>query len=206
MAKYKMSPLFQEAKAAEVAAFFLLKTAQRNGSITLLKLMKLMYLSERESYRLFGEPIIGDALVSMPHGPVLSATLNFINAAPEERDGGSYWDKLIAEREDRYMTLRPDSGVASADDLLQLSEADADILEDIWKKFGSWSASKLRYYTHDPKNCPEWEDPDGSSIPIKLETLFRALEFNENQITAILESIEQQAWVAANLLSLNKNQ
>lgn len=205
MDNFKKAPLFNEKKAAEVAAFFLIKAANRNASITVLKLMKLMYLSERESYRLYGEPITGDALVSMPHGPVLSTTLNLINTTPEERDGSGYWDKLIAEREDRYMALRPDTGIATTDDLLQLSQADVDILQDIWSKFGSRSAFSLRNHTHDSNNCPEWTDPDGSSIPIAMETLFRALGFGEEQVKATIANIEQQAWVAENLSSLNKN-
>lgn len=202
MKKPKRSPLFNEKKAAEVAAFFLLKAANRNASMTVLKLMKLMYLAERESYRLYGDPIIGDALVSMPNGPVLSASLNLINATPDERDDGSYWDKLIAEREDRYMALRPDTGVTSTEDLMELSQADAEILETIWARFGTKSALQLRDYTHDPKNCPEWEDPDGSSIPIETETLLRGLGFSDTQIEATVANIEQRAWAAGNFALL----
>jgi len=41
--------------------------------------MKLLYLAERRSFEKHGEPMIGDRLVSMPQGPVLSCTYNLMN-------------------------------------------------------------------------------------------------------------------------------
>lgn len=67
--------LFNEKRTTQAAAFFLFKAG---GKLPVLKLMKLLYLAERESYRQYGEPISGDNLVSMPHGPVLSQTLNLM--------------------------------------------------------------------------------------------------------------------------------
>lgn len=63
--------LFDERKAAQMAAYFLMRAA---GSLQVLKLMKLMYLAERLSFQQYGEGIVGDRLVSMPHGPVMSLT------------------------------------------------------------------------------------------------------------------------------------
>lgn len=44
--------IFQEPKAAQATAFLLYKA---NGRLEVLKLMKLMYLAERESFLRFGE-------------------------------------------------------------------------------------------------------------------------------------------------------
>ena len=46
------------AKISQMAAFF---TQQQGGVINVMKLIKLMYLSDRESMRLYGEPISFDA-------------------------------------------------------------------------------------------------------------------------------------------------
>lgn len=195
---YKLAPLFNEKKAAQVAAFFLFKASQRGANVTLLRLMKLMYLAERSSYQQYGEPIIGDALVSMPNGPVLSGTLELIDFGSQKSpDGG--WDALIAERNDRYMALKSTDLIKSEDDLRELSESDLEILRSIWSQFGKWSALKLRDYTHNPENCPEWEDPDGSSIPIKLEKLFEVLGFPKEESEALLAQINQRAWIASAL-------
>ncbi|HTH08426.1 MAG TPA: Panacea domain-containing protein, partial [Acidovorax sp.] len=68
-----MSGTFNERKAAQAAACLLHKAG---GSLSVLKLMKLMYLAERRSLKKYGDTITGDAFVSMPHGPVLSMTYN----------------------------------------------------------------------------------------------------------------------------------
>src|SRR5437773_97003 len=92
--------MFDELKAAQVAAFFLFKSA---GQINVLKLTKLMYLAERESYKRYGEPLTGDRLVSMDHGPVLSRTLNYTNGTVESSEDG--WDSWIEDREAHEVRL-----------------------------------------------------------------------------------------------------
>ena len=66
---------YDEIKATQVAAYFLSKF---NNRISKLKLMKLMYIADRESFRICGEPITYDAYCSMPHGPVLSKTYDIM--------------------------------------------------------------------------------------------------------------------------------
>lgn len=68
---YMIKNLFNEKKAAQAAAFFLFQAGQ---PVSVLKLTKLLYLAERRSFERHGSPMIGDRLVSMPHGPVLSVT------------------------------------------------------------------------------------------------------------------------------------
>ena len=146
--------LFNERKAAQAAAYLLCKAG---GSLNVLKLVKLMYLAERESLRRYGETITGDALVSMRNGPVLSATLDHINGlVPSCQDG---WDSLIDDRENHVVQLRNRDAIADPDeDLLALSECDAECLATVWDRFGHMSKWQLVDYTHSPE-CPEWEDP-----------------------------------------------
>lgn len=195
---FKMSSLFSERRAAQVAAYFLIRAGQRRANITLLKLMKLMYLAERLSYERFCAPIIGDSLVSMPNGPVLSRTLDLMNFG-SSKDNGE-WDSLIAERAGRDMSLNGHEGL-TVDDLRELSEADLEVLDSTWEKFGRFSALQLREYTHDPDNCPEWQDPDGSSVPIRLETLLEKLGYSQEDIGKAIASIRKQAWVNSKLAS-----
>jgi uncharacterized phage-associated protein len=69
--------MFNERKVAQMAAFFLGQV--QGGRMSHLKLMKLLYLAEREALRSLGLHLTGDHLVSMPHGPVLSMTLNLMD-------------------------------------------------------------------------------------------------------------------------------
>jgi uncharacterized phage-associated protein len=159
--------LFNERKAAHVAAFFLHKG---NGKLDILKLMKLMYLAERESFAKFGEPMIGDWLCSMEHGPVLSRTLNHMNGTAVETDGN--WDSWVGDKENHKFALRK-SVNDPRKDLGSLSDAELAILTELWGKYGHLTGYELRDLTHDI--CTEWEDPDGSSYPIPIDRLLKVL-------------------------------
>lgn len=193
---FKMSSLFSERKAAEVAAYFLLCASKKGANITILKLMKLMYLAERLSYERFGFPIIGDSMVSMPNGPVLSRTLDLINFGSSADNGE--WDQLIAEKSGRDMSLNGNDTM-TIEDLRALSESDLEVLDSLWHKFGRMSAIQLREYTHNPNNCPEWQDPDGSSIPIQLETLLAKLGYSASDAAEIVDNTRKQAWINSKL-------
>jgi uncharacterized phage-associated protein len=193
---FKMSSLFDERKAAQVAAYFLICAAKRGANVTLMKLMKLMYLAERLSYERFCFPIIGDALVSMPHGPVLFSTLDLMNFGSLKKNGE--WDSLITEKAGRDMSLNGHENL-TVDDLRELSESDIEVLGSIWEKFGRMSAIHLREYTHNYDNCPEWQDPDGSSVPIQLETLFQKLGYSQPDIEKAVSNIRKQAWINSKL-------
>ena len=153
-------------KAAQVAAFFAMK---EGGSINVLKLAKLLYLAERESMRLYDEPMFYDSLVSMPDGPVTSVTLNFING----NNTAEQWSYFVAPRAGYDVSLARSDFTLS--DLDHLSPADRDILEALWARFGSYNQYELRDWTHEPDNIPEWQDPYGSSWPIGHVEVFRLL-------------------------------
>ncbi len=161
----------------------------------LLKLMKLMYLAERESLRRFGEPITGDKLVSMPHGPVLSMTYEYMNGNITSKEGG--WATWIEDRAGHDVALRDQSMLRSPEeDLLELSEDDLAILEETWRQFGHLSKFALRDYTHSGA-CPEWVDPQGSSAAIPLDRLFSALGFSPEGITSAVKHLTEQAQLNA---------
>ena len=82
-------------------------------------------------------------------------------------------------------------------DLLALSDADHDVLGEIWQKFGAMTGFQLRDYTH--ANCPEWHDPDGSMIPVRPDELFRALGFTDAQGGAYMARMQEQAAINAQL-------
>lgn len=188
------SMLFQERKAAQAAAFLIYKAG---GKLEILKLMKLMYLAERESLRLFGETITGDAFVSMPHGPVLSMTYDCINGNNKYEVGG--WNDWIADKENHTVTLKDPSMLRTPEEnLLALSDSDLEALSNTWENFGHYSAWDLRNMTHDGL-CPEWEDPQGSSRPISIKKLLGILGYNNTQIDAIVSNMQDQAEINVKL-------
>ncbi|MEH6476679.1 MAG: Panacea domain-containing protein [Sneathiella sp.] len=155
---------FNPRKAAHAAAFFILKS---NGTLNVLKLVKLLYLAERESMDRFDDPMFYDKFVSMDYGPVPSATRNLISGFVENE----HWNECISSRTGHNVGIT--SKDVTLDTLDELSRADEAILEDLWGKFGHFDQFKLAEYTH--KNCPEWEDPKGSSTPISHELIYKFL-------------------------------
>lgn len=189
--------LFNEKKAAQSAAFFLLAARE---PMPILKLVKLLYLAERASYEKYGQPIVGDRLVSMPHGLVLSQTLNHLNGMLPSAKGG--WETWVADRAEHLVTLAPAVACSSQNDLLELSDADVAILAETWKRFGRMTKWKLRDYTHD--SCPEWKDPDGSMIPVRFEDLFKALNFTSEQSRESITRLQEQNNINAAFAAINQ--
>jgi uncharacterized phage-associated protein len=157
--------MFNQRKVAQMAAHLL---DRGRGRMNYLKLMKLLYLADRESMKRHGEPISGDRYVSMDHGPVLSQTFNLIKGAVKFQEHG--WSHWIVDNADYDVSLKHKVSRGALD---ELSEADVDVLNDTYAKFGRMSAWDLVEYTH--RYCREWENPNGSSIPIPYTAIFKAL-------------------------------
>lgn len=188
------TPLFDERKAAEAAAFLLFRAG---GALPLIKLVKLLYLAERLSLKRYGEPLTGDHLVAMPNGPVLSMTYDHMNGALPSREGG--WESWIADRAGHELALRDPSRLRTPEqDLLRLSDSDLEVLTEVWEQFGHWDRWRLVDYTHSAA-CPEWEDPDGSSRPISYELLFSKLGYSSDQAAALAERIKVQRALNASM-------
>lgn len=163
--------LFNREKAAEAVAYLLLRA---NGSLEILKLMKLTYLAERRSYEQYGEPLTGDVPFSLEHGPVLSNTFNFARVGAPERSES--WDALIRPSTDKHVRL-VDVAAVTEDDLLNLSDSDLDILREIWDEFGHMSGTELRTYTH---TLPEYEEQQaGKAKHIEPVKMLKAVGFSE---------------------------
>lgn len=176
-------------KAAQATAFFALKSG---GSINVLKLSKLLYLAEREFMSKHDTPMFYDELFSLPDGPVVSVTLNLINGEMEH----DLWARFVSPR--RGYDIAVAKGV-SEDMFDHLSNADKAVLADLWERFGSYDRYKLRDWTHERRNVPEWRDPQGSSCRIKHEDVFRLLGKSEaNELAHEVEAYRRmQEYLAA---------
>lgn len=175
--------MFDERKAAQVAAYLLQK---RGGTMSHLKLMKLLYLSEREAMDRYERPITYDHFVSMPHGPVLSQTYEYMSGQTSSDDEQG-WESWIADIEDHQVKLRCE---VSRETLDLLSDSEIEVLNDIFKQYGNWNRWELRDYTHD--ECPEWKDPSGSSNPIPYSRVLEALGRDQEAANDISAEIRDQ--------------
>ena len=87
---------FDERKAKSAASVLL---QQEGGRMPYIRLIKLLYLADRESIDRRGRPIVGGRYVSMKYGPVLSEVLDLV------RTGGLEWSEAV-EKENHDVLLR----------------------------------------------------------------------------------------------------
>jgi len=175
--------MFSEERVTQMAGYLLTK---RGGRMAYIKLLKLLYLAERQAMGRWGESICGDKFVSMPNGPVLSQTYDLIKEH-DFHDGESYWKSWIQDEDNYEVSL---INPPTSEDFDELSLAERDLLDAIFNKFGQMSRFEIVRYTHD--HCPEWEDPNGSSYPIEAETIFRVLGNDDSQIERLVSMNREQ--------------
>ena len=164
------TPMFTARKAAQMAAFF---ANQQGGTINILKLMKLLYLADRESMKRFAAPISYDLFGSMDQGPVLSRTLNLINGTYPSLIAAD-WEEWINDKENYELGCNREF---ERKDLDCLSDADMEVLESVWADFGHMNQWQLRDYSH--TQLPAWTDPCGAFIAISAEQIVRGLGIDE---------------------------
>lgn len=154
-------------------------------SLQYIMLIKLMYLSDRRFMDLYDETISHDSFVSMDHGPVLSRLLNLIHgecAGELQRP----WDSCFA-------TIGYNVNIISecvVEKERALSRAEMKVIDSVVEEFGKRDVWDLiNNYMH---ALPEWKNPHGSSIPIRLEEMMKALEKDDSEIQAVMVSNEER--------------
>ena len=167
--------VFEERKSAQAAARLLVA---HGGSMPYIKLIKLLYLADRESLIGSGYPITGARLVSMDKGPVLSEVLDLMT---REQDGESAWHRYVSHP-DRF-----EVSLDAAPEADELSEYEIAILDGVFDRFGRMDRWDLVRHTH---TLPEWADPGGSSLDIDVRVILREAGRSDEEIRAIFEQAE----------------
>jgi uncharacterized phage-associated protein len=171
-----MNLRYHQERATQAAARLL---KLRGGTMSYMKLLKLLYLADRRALLEHGRPITFDRYVSMDHGPVLSQTYNLI--VSEEQPGRhTYWRRYISEPRGYEVTLLGDAPNG------ELSTAQERILDEVFAEFGTMGRWQIVDYLH---TLPEWEDPQGSSIPIALRDVLRGGGVDDETAEAVEEDL-----------------
>jgi uncharacterized phage-associated protein len=168
---------FGTRKIVEAAATLLRTEACRRMSY--LRLLKLLYIADRESLRDVGRPIVGTRPVAMKHGPVLSEVLDLVKG---EHFDEPIWSEFI--RRDGYeVELTKDPGVLTLSryeiGMLTMT-AEANRETDDWEL-----AQKTHSFADWAKNYRE-----GTSTPIPFEDIIEAVGRCEDR-DEILQDAEE---------------
>lgn len=164
-----MKFVFDEPKAAEAAAHML---TLAGGTMSVLKLIKLLYLADRRSLVETGFPMTKDRMVSMPHGLVLSHTYNRIRE--KGRVESAPFRRYLANAGNHRIEL-----VEPPPTIGKLSRYQIRVLRETFERYGHLSESQLRRLTH---KLPEYKDPGGSSTPVDHDDILKAEGKTDQQI------------------------
>jgi uncharacterized phage-associated protein len=161
---------FDHLKSVQTIAYFVRKAG---GSAEKLKLIKLVYLADRLSFKRRGKPLNFDSYLSLPHGPIASSALNGM----DHNLADPSWEALSLADNRRDVTVVGDV----SDD--RLSRADRAILDATWEEFGGMTASQIRNWTH--RHCPEYvEVGPAASLPIDLSEILAQVGIADPDNTA----------------------
>jgi hypothetical protein len=160
---------FKMRKAAQAAAILL---RQHGGRLNWSKLIRLLYLAERESLVHRGYPILGDQMVAALDGPTLDVLTHLI-----ESDG--FWTEYLSKPvgSDIWLSLKEF-------DVDELSKYEIDLLNRIDSEHG-WKDS--RTLATESRLLKEWHKPQSSSdsaAPIDPTEILRLENWSDEDIKA----------------------
>ena len=147
-----MISCFDERKTTQLAARFL---AEADNRMEYIRLIKLLYIADREALRNWGYPLTGDEYYSLKHGPIVSNVYDLITADPNYVNR-SYWSSYI--RTEGFHAI-----LETEPPLEDISKAEIELVQKIHARYRSVSTWDLIDEMH--KEFKEWQDPGNSRIP-----------------------------------------
>jgi uncharacterized phage-associated protein len=150
-------------KVTQAASFVLKK---HNGFITRKRLLKLLYIADRELLQRTHRPLTGDRPVAMDHGPVLTHTYNLLKGTAT---GIDIWSAYIQQVAPYTHRLVADPGVG------KLSKIELAKLEEVIDRYWLIDDDELSAATHGFAEWKRNEPSKGSMKPIPTEHVLEAL-------------------------------
>ena len=171
---------FSTEKTIQVVCVLLRLAKGRMGR---LRLLKLLYIADRESLREFHRPIVGSRTVAMKNGPLHSEVYNLIKG---EHIDEPLWSEYI-QRDGIELRRKKDPGLS------KLSAAEVRVLTQTFDRYASIDDYDLVEVTHE---FPEWNNnyPDktaNTSRQIPFSDLIRAVGLEADE-PAILQEAQEE--------------
>ncbi len=152
-----------------------------------MKMIKLLYLADREYITDWCNSITTDSYVSMDNGPVTSKIYDLIKDS--HIDNGTYWVSLI--RTVGYNAVL----IKEPDEYDRLSPMEMEVIAKTNQRFaesGEWDVVRFCH-----ENLAEWQNPSGSTIQITIEDIIRAAK-DEKDVDECIEEMSLAAQIQKN--------
>jgi antitoxin SocA-like protein len=149
------------------------------GSFDMLKLIKAIYLAERQALLEWHRPITGDTFYSLENGPIVSRIYDLIRGrvmGPEMEA----WREVFNPRQADTVSLKKLAITGP------LSKREKDALASAYEKLKDLSIGEVIDFVH---SLPEWKDPGKSSALIDPKTIFYHENLGEDAVERIEEDL-----------------
>lgn len=167
--------IFDKEKVTQITSYFLWK---HKGFMPYIKLLKLVYLADREALLSLGDTLTGDSFIAMKLGPVPYFTYNSL----KQNNLPNNWLVIEGYNVKLVKQINENDPLETFD---LISPEIAELLDSIIEKYGMYEKYTLCNLTH--KICPEWEQCKNYSI--ELSDILRASGKTEKEIETTLSTI-----------------
>lgn len=153
---------FESMKAIEASAV----VARREGKrLSRMRLLKLLYIAERELAKVAARRLINDKLVALDNGPLHSTVYDMIKGVSTS---SKHWSKYFTNVNARDVQLSKEP------ELHTLSKLEVETLHRVTDDFSSMDDWAISNYTH---TFPEWKSShtQGSSCKIRYSEMLDAV-------------------------------
>lgn len=176
-----MKRFFDQKKATQIAAYFIEKTG---GVLPYISVVKMVYLAEREALKRWQTPLTFDLYYSLPHGPIVSNTMDLASSDPDLED--DYWHTIISGPNGYDIGLK-NANIPTPKDAL--SRAEIKMLDELHEKFGHMDKWQLRDFTHE---LPEYTELKSGRESISYEDILQAVGFVETTAKEVSQGIHER--------------
>jgi uncharacterized phage-associated protein len=153
---------FNQKKTTQAAARFLKLAGCR---MNYMKLIKLLYLTDRGAFLRWGRPVSGDKYFLMKLGPVLSEVHDLITEVPSPSEE-SFWGAHISPLSNCEVELKAEPGND------ELSKAEEKLIDEIFAAYGGYEPFDLVDLLH--KTLPEWKEIKSGRIALEYREILQA--------------------------------
>ncbi len=161
--------MYRLRKTIEAATYLL---ARLDGEMPFAKLVKLLYLADREQMKRRGTTITHDAYWSVRSGPILEHTLDAIKRGNESWNCHMQTD-LDAKVVSLIAEARPD----------QLSRGELQVLDAVLQTFGRMRWPDLVAYA---RRFPEWTEVAHDRRAISLASMAKGVGYSDEEAAHIV--------------------
>lgn len=158
---------FDLTKAIQAAA--VLFREEGTEAMEALRLLKLLYVAERESIQEISRPIVGDRIVALEHGPVMSDLYDLVKDEPLHSDQWTEWHQFFESSGRHVVVLTGNPGIG------QLSKYEIAKLKDVAQRYRNIDEWKL---VDESRQFEEWKQCESVGIrtaPCKTHIAWRSI-------------------------------